>query len=249
MFTTPGCLLSSTQDWALRVEADGHFLSGLLFPVRRETMTDIDDFDDTSTFENKAGLAEDMRFLASIPEVQLIIWDHQMCVWGGEWLNAPPCQYQKVRQRADQKFSLKNLMDYQLWLAKGSFLGNENGRANKKDTSVKIFLCTMYPHNLVFQLTDITFLVGDTREPVCAVRAVLAARFLAMIITWVVESALSPLSAIFSALSAYFTNFRQKCRISTCFDERESPAHCRGFRALLDSIWFIALRELHSYTL
>jgi len=56
-------------------------------------MTDIDDFDDTSTFENKAGLAEDMRFLASIPE-----------------------------------------------------------------------------------LTDITFLVGDTREPVCAVRAVLAAR-------------------------------------------------------------------------
>ena len=28
------------------------------------------------------------------------------------------------------------------------------------------------------QLTDITFLVGDTREPVCAVRAVLAARSL-----------------------------------------------------------------------
>jgi len=55
--------------------------------------SDIDEFDDTSTFENKAGLAEDMRFLASIPE-----------------------------------------------------------------------------------LTDITFLVGDTREPVCAVRAVLAAR-------------------------------------------------------------------------
>lgn len=56
-------------------------------------MTDLDEFDDTSTFENKAGLADDMRFLASIPE-----------------------------------------------------------------------------------LTDITFLVGDTREPVCAVRAVLAAR-------------------------------------------------------------------------
>ena len=70
-------------------------------------------------------------------------------------------------------------MDYQLWLAKGSFLGNENGRANKKDTRVKMYLYTMYPHNLVFQLTDITFLVGDTREPVCAVRAVLAARFLA----------------------------------------------------------------------
>ena len=31
----------------------------------------------------------------------------------------------------------------------------------------------MFPH----QLTDITFLVGDTREPVCAVRAVLAARY------------------------------------------------------------------------
>ena len=31
--------------------------------------SDIDEFDDTSTFENKAGLAEDMRFLASIPEV------------------------------------------------------------------------------------------------------------------------------------------------------------------------------------
>ena len=32
-------------------------------------MTDLDEFDDTSTFENKAGLADDMRFLASIPEV------------------------------------------------------------------------------------------------------------------------------------------------------------------------------------
>merc|ERR1719495_2331427 len=53
----------------------------------------IEDFDDTSVFENKAGLAEDMRFLASIPE-----------------------------------------------------------------------------------LCDVTFLVGETREPVCAVKAVLAAR-------------------------------------------------------------------------
>ena len=53
----------------------------------------LEDFDDTSIFENKAGLAEDMRFLASIPE-----------------------------------------------------------------------------------LCDITFLVGETREPVCAVKAVLAAR-------------------------------------------------------------------------
>jgi hypothetical protein len=52
---------------------------------------DIDD--DTSIFENKSGLAEDMRFLASMPE-----------------------------------------------------------------------------------LCDVTFLVGDTREPVCAVKAVLAAR-------------------------------------------------------------------------
>ena len=33
--------------------------------------SDIDEFDDTSTFENKAGLAEDMRFLASIPEVNV----------------------------------------------------------------------------------------------------------------------------------------------------------------------------------
>lgn len=33
--------------------------------------SDIDEFDDTSTFENKAGLAEDMRFLASIPEVKI----------------------------------------------------------------------------------------------------------------------------------------------------------------------------------
>lgn len=52
-----------------------------------------DDFDDTTIFENKSGLSEDMRFLASMPE-----------------------------------------------------------------------------------LCDVTFLVGDTREPVCAVRAVLAAR-------------------------------------------------------------------------
>lgn len=52
-----------------------------------------EDFDDTSIFENKSGLAEDMRFLASMPE-----------------------------------------------------------------------------------LCDVTFLVGDTREPVCAVKAVLAAR-------------------------------------------------------------------------
>ena len=35
-------------------------------------MTDLDEFDDTSTFENKAGLADDMRFLASIPEVENI---------------------------------------------------------------------------------------------------------------------------------------------------------------------------------
>lgn len=52
-----------------------------------------DFFDDTNVFENKSGLAEDMRFLASMPE-----------------------------------------------------------------------------------LCDVTFLVGDTREPVCGVKAVLAAR-------------------------------------------------------------------------
>ena len=52
-----------------------------------------EDFDDSSIFENKSGLAEDMRFLASMPE-----------------------------------------------------------------------------------LCDVTFLVGDTREPVCAVKAVLCAR-------------------------------------------------------------------------
>ena len=51
------------------------------------------EFDDTSIFENKSGLADDMRFLASMPE-----------------------------------------------------------------------------------LCDVTFLVGDTREPVCGVKAVLAAR-------------------------------------------------------------------------
>ena len=55
--------------------------------------TQEDEFDDTSIFENKSGLAEDMRFLASMPE-----------------------------------------------------------------------------------LCDVTFLVGDTREPVCGVKAVLAAR-------------------------------------------------------------------------
>ena len=58
-----------------------------------DTQLQQEDFDDTSIFENKSGLAEDMRFLASMPE-----------------------------------------------------------------------------------LCDITFLVGDTREPVCGVKAVLAAR-------------------------------------------------------------------------
>ena len=56
-------------------------------------MSPTEDFDDVSIFENKSGLAEDMRFLASMPE-----------------------------------------------------------------------------------LCDVTFLVGDTREPVCAVKAVLCAR-------------------------------------------------------------------------
>ncbi len=55
--------------------------------------SDEEEFDDTSIFENKAGLSDDMRFLASMPE-----------------------------------------------------------------------------------LCDITFLVGETREPVCAVKAVLGAR-------------------------------------------------------------------------
>ena len=59
-----------------------------------ETMYQLEEeFDDTSLFENKSGSAEDMRFLASMPE-----------------------------------------------------------------------------------LCDVTFLVGDTREPVCGVKAVLAAR-------------------------------------------------------------------------
>ena len=59
-----------------------------------ETMYQLEEeFDDTSIFENKSGLTEDMRFLASMPE-----------------------------------------------------------------------------------LCDVTFLVGDTREPVCGVKAVLAAR-------------------------------------------------------------------------
>ena len=58
-----------------------------------DTQFQQEEFDDTSIFENKSGLAEDMRFLASMPE-----------------------------------------------------------------------------------LCDITFLVGDTREPVCGVKAVLAAR-------------------------------------------------------------------------
>jgi hypothetical protein len=60
------------------------------FYMMAETLGDEPDF---STFENKTGLAEDMKFLASMPE-----------------------------------------------------------------------------------LCDVTFLVGDTREPVCAVKAVLAAR-------------------------------------------------------------------------
>ena len=46
------------------------FSDSFVFLKGKGTMSsDIDEFDDTSTFENKAGLAEDMRFLASIPEV------------------------------------------------------------------------------------------------------------------------------------------------------------------------------------
>lgn len=63
----------------------------LLLPVNYIVMAEAEP--DLSTFENKTGLAEDMKFLASMPE-----------------------------------------------------------------------------------LCDVTFLVGDTREPVCAVKAVLAAR-------------------------------------------------------------------------
>merc|ERR1711894_610005 len=63
------------------------------FPIYTAEISTREEFDDTSIFENKSGLAEDMRFLASMPE-----------------------------------------------------------------------------------LCDITFLVGDTREPVCGVKAVLAAR-------------------------------------------------------------------------
>lgn len=62
-------------------------------PMPEASGSGMTDEDDYSTFENKTGLAEDMKFLASMPE-----------------------------------------------------------------------------------LCDVTFLVGDTREPVCAVKAVLAAR-------------------------------------------------------------------------
>ena len=55
-----------------------------------------------------------------------------------------------------------------------------------------------------------------------------------------VESALSALSAIFSALSAYFNNFQQKI---PCRNKRESPSHCCSFWAVLDSLLLImALR-------
>ena len=43
--------------------------------------SDIDEFDDTSTFENKAGLAEDMRFLASIPEVNFRTELNLFCIY------------------------------------------------------------------------------------------------------------------------------------------------------------------------
>ena len=43
--------------------------------------SDIDEFDDTSTFENKAGLAEDMRFLASIPEVNFRTKLNLFCIY------------------------------------------------------------------------------------------------------------------------------------------------------------------------
>ena len=70
----------------------------IFFYIRKMATPDLlqpsyDEYDDSSIFENKSGLAEDMRFLASMPE-----------------------------------------------------------------------------------LCDVTFLVGETREPVCAVKAVLCAR-------------------------------------------------------------------------
>lgn len=75
-------------------EAPTHFPAPLLpVPALGHGATMADAEPDLSTFENKSGLAEDMKFLASMPE-----------------------------------------------------------------------------------LCDVTFLVGETREPVCAVKAVLAAR-------------------------------------------------------------------------
>lgn len=76
-----------------KVKTDSIGSSEATDPGTVDIQYEEEDFDDTSIFENKSGLAEDMRFLASMPE-----------------------------------------------------------------------------------LCDITFLVGDTREPVCGVKAVLAAR-------------------------------------------------------------------------
>ena len=53
------------------------------------------------------------------------------------------------------------------------YVGGQRFKCYKIIQIVKQILTSMFLH----QLTDITFLVGDTREPVCAVRAVLAARY------------------------------------------------------------------------
>ena len=79
--------------WSKTDSCDGSDATDTDTQISIDTQLQQEDFDDTSIFENKSGLAEDMRFLASMPE-----------------------------------------------------------------------------------LCDITFLVGDTREPVCGVKAVLAAR-------------------------------------------------------------------------
>ena len=58
------------------------FSDSFVFLKGKGTMSsDIDEFDDTSTFENKAGLAEDMRFLASIPEVNLRTKLNLFCIY------------------------------------------------------------------------------------------------------------------------------------------------------------------------
>lgn len=92
---------------------------------------------DLSVFENKSGLAEDLKFLASMPELCDVMHLFSIII------------------------KSKTVIQFSIVIFPISLSTSSTGK-NKNQTTLS--------------RQQVTFLVGDTREPVCAVKAVLAAR-------------------------------------------------------------------------